>query len=135
MKDAGGLLATTPATFVQDTGDDTGRARLEVPGAVACGGRGRRWAAWGGRAPVLACQTTENASELRASRMTGEASFLLLQMWELLKGGAFFFWDAPVFTCDLCEVSQARSRSHFTPQTYFLSRQALLTVEAGGTLD
>lgn len=90
MKDAGGLSAATSATFVQDAGDDTGRARLEAPGAVASRERGRRWAAWGGRAPVLACQTTENASKRRASRVTGEASFLQLQMWELLRGGVFF---------------------------------------------
>lgn len=92
MKDAGGLLACARPPGVQDTGGDTGRARLEVPGAVACGGGAGDGRPGGGRA-VLACQATENAAELRASRMTGEASFLLLQMWELLKGR--FFWGCP----------------------------------------
>lgn len=98
--------------------------------ASAGGGDGRP----GVGGPVLACQTTEHVSEPHASGMIGEASFLLLHTWGSFKGGVFF-WEAPVFTCDLCKVPQARTRSHFMPQTYFLSRQAFLTVDAGGTLD
>ena len=89
----------------------------------------------GAEGPELACQTTESARELlHTSETIGEGSFLLLQIWESFKGRVFFSWDAPVFTCDLCKMFQARTRSHFMPQTHFLSWWTFLAVEAGDTL-
>lgn len=120
MENAGGLSATTPATFLQDAAADTGRPRLGALGVVASGGE--VMGGLGREGPVLACQTTESASELlHASETIGEGPFLLLQIWESFKGKVFFSWDAPVFTCDLCKMFQARTRLHFMPQTYFLS--------------
>jgi len=118
--------------FLQHAGGDTGRVRLEAPGLRPA--RGEVTGGLGRGDPVLACQTTEHVSEPHASGMMGRRHFCSCTRGEVL-GGAFFSGRPQSSHATSVRVSQAWTRSYFTPQTYFLSRQAFLTVDAGGTLD